>query len=289
MTGTPSFGVVILTQGLRPGGLRQGLESILAQTDVEMDIVVVGNGFRPQGLPDGVRQVALAANTGIPSGRNAGADEVKGEVLFFLDDDARLRDLDTFERIARMFAEHPDLGAVQSRVMDPDGRPAPRCWTPRLHVGDPARSGNVAALWEGAVAVRRSVFEAVGGWAGEFFYMHEGIDLAWAVWDAGARVYYAGDLVCIHPAREVDRHPDTHRQGWRNRVFLARRRLPVPIAVLYLLCWAGLTLAREHDRHALAECWRGAVAGFRDDAGARRPMSWTTVWRLTRAGRPPVV
>ncbi len=196
---------------------------------------------------------------------------------------------DTFERVAAMFAAAPDLGAVQPRVLDPDGRPAPRRWTPRLRVGDPARSSDVTALWEGAVAIRRPLFEQVGGWPDGFFYAHEGIDLAWAVWDAGARVRYAGDLVALHPAIAPTRHEQFYRLSARNRVFLARRRLPVPLAVAYLLVWAALTAARTRGGRALAESWRGAVEGLRADAGPRRPMSWRTVWRMTRAGRPPLI
>jgi hypothetical protein len=33
----------------------------------------------------------------------------------------------------------------------------------------------------------------------------------------------------------------------------------------------------------------GWAAGWRDDPGERRPMSWRTVWRMTRAGRPPLI
>ena len=55
-----------------------------------MDVVVVGNGWQPIGLPDGVRSVASAENLGIPAGRNLGAQQVTGEWIFFLDDDASL-------------------------------------------------------------------------------------------------------------------------------------------------------------------------------------------------------
>ncbi|MGI8761721.1 MAG: glycosyltransferase family 2 protein [Jatrophihabitantaceae bacterium] len=285
----PSYGVVVLSQGCRPDELERGLRSVLAQTGVELDVVVVGNGWAPVGLPDRVRGLALAQNVGIPAGRNAGVPHVRGTLLFFLDDDACLRDPDTLARIARMFDETPDLGLVQPRVVDPQGRPAPRRWTPRLHVGDPARSSDVTALWEGAVATRRELFERVGGWADGFFYAHEGIDLAWAIWDAGARVRYAGDLVVLHPAIAPTRHVQFYRLSARNRVFLARRRLPAPLAVLYLLVWAALTLARARDRTSLRQSWRGACEGMRADAGARRPMSWRTVWRMTRAGRPPLI
>lgn len=285
----PSYGVVVLTQGTRPAELDRAVRSVLAQTDVDVDVVVVGNGWTPTGLPDGVNAIALPANVGIPAGRNAGVPHVHGELLFFLDDDAALAAPDTLSRLARMFAEQPDLGLVQPRVVDPDGAAAPRRWTPRLRVGDPAHSSDVAALWEGAIAMRRELFDRIGGWAGEFFYAHEGIDLAWAVWDAGQRVHYCGDIEVWHPVIQPTRHADYYRLSARNRVYLARRRLPAAVAGFYLGVWALLTLARVRNAAALRESWHGAVEGMRSDAGPRRPMSWRTVWRMTRAGRPPII
>ncbi|MDQ6936260.1 MAG: glycosyltransferase [Actinomycetota bacterium] len=289
MSRRPTYGVVVLSQGQRPADLDRGLTSLLAQTGVDLDVVVVGNGWDPVGLPAGARGVALSENVGIPAGRNAGVPYVSGELLFFLDDDARLRDTDTLARLGRLFADEPEVGLVQPRVLDPDGRPAPRRWTPRLRVGDPARSSDVTAVWEGAVAIRRELFERIGGWAGEFFYAHEGIDLAWAVWDAEARVRYAGDLVALHPAVAPTRHADLYRRSVRNRVFLARRRLPRPVAAVYLLVWSVLTLSRLRGRQALADSVRGVYEGLHEDAGFRRPIAWRTVWRMTRAGRPPIV
>jgi GT2 family glycosyltransferase len=289
MAALPRYGAVVLTQGRRPKLLRGGVTSLLNQRGVQLDVAVVGNGWQPSGLPAGVHSVVLETNVGIPAGRNAGVPYVSGDLLFFLDDDAVLLEPDTLCRIAQIFAEEPDIGLIQPRVDAADGGPAPRRWTPRLRVGDPTRSSDVTAVWEGAVAVRRELFERVGGWPAEFFAVHEGIDLAWAVWDAGARVRYAGDLVAVHPAVSPARHPSYTRLAARNRVFLARRRLPVPINVLYVAVWAGLTVVRARDMRTLRESWRGALAGLREDAGRRRRMSWRTVWRMTKTGRPPVI
>ena len=62
----------MLTMGNRPDDLDRGLRSLLAQRDVELDVVVVGNGWQPTGLPDGVKAHGLPENVGIPAGRNAG-------------------------------------------------------------------------------------------------------------------------------------------------------------------------------------------------------------------------
>lgn len=285
----PAFGCVVLTQGRRPDDLRRGLESLLAQTGVDLDIVVVGNGWEPVGLPAGVRAVTLPANVGIPAGRNAGISEVAGDLLFFLDDDASLPDPTTLSALAARFAAEPDLGVVQLRVVDPAGKPSPRRQTPRLFGGDPQRSGDVTTFWEGASAVRRAVFERAGDFAGDFWYAHEGIDFAWRTMDAGFRVHYAGDLVCHHPAVAPTRHSYYYRLSARNRVWLARRHLPWPLPVVYVAVWVVLTLARARDLTALRESLRGFAEGLRGPGGPRRPMSWRTVWRMTRLGRPPVI
>jgi GT2 family glycosyltransferase len=283
------YGVVVLTMGRRPEDLDRALHSLLGQKGVDLDIVVVGNGWEPVGLPAGVRAVALPANVGIPAGRNAGVAGVTGDLLFFLDDDASVPEPDTLARIAGQFAAQPDIGLVQPRVATPDGTPAPRRWTPRLRVGDPRRSSDVTALWEGAVAIRRALFERIGGWPDAFFYAHEGIDLAWAVWDAGYRVRYCGDVTVMHPAMDPTRHAEYYRLSARNRVFLARRRLSAPLAVVYLAVWSALTLLRVRGRRALRESLGGAVEGFHENPGPRRPLRWQTVWRMTRAGRPPLI
>ena len=286
---TPQFGVVLLTMGNRPDDLNRGLRSVQAQVDVELDIVVVGNGWNPTGLPDGVKTRFLPENLGIPAGRNAGVGDVRGDLLFFLDDDAFLPTRDFLATVAARFAAHPGLGLLQPRVADPTGLPAPRRWNPRLRVGDPLRNSPALNVWEGAVAIRRSVFEAADGWPDEFFYAHEGIDLAWRVWDAGYQTWYAGDLVAGHPAINPLRHSDFYRLQARNRVWLARRNLPLPLAPIYVATWALITALRTPDPRVLRDWIAGAREGLRVAPASRRPMKWSTVWRMTIAGRPPVI
>lgn len=286
----PTIGVVLLTQGKRPDDLRRGAESLLAQTGVVLDIVCVGNGWVPSGLPDAVRTLALPENVGIPAGRNAGVAEVSGEYVFFLDDDASLPDPSFLaDAVARIRAD-PGIGLLQPRVVDPSGATNPRRWVPRIRKGDATESGDVFSVWEGATLLPRAVFDATGGWAAPFFYAHEGIELAWRVWDQGLRTWYAGDLVANHPAIEPTRHAYYYRLNARNRVWLAKRNLPAVLVPLYVGSWTGIQILRWARRPAALRAWFGGWAeGWRTDAGERRPISWRTVWRMTRAGRPPIV
>ena len=285
----PRFGVVVLTMGRRPEELDRGVRSVLAQEGVEADVVVVGNGWQPEGLPDGVRGLGLPENIGIPAGRNAGVPHVAGDLLLFLDDDAWLPDPGFLRTLADRFAIDPDLGLVQPRVVDPTGVPSPGRWVPRLRVGDPAEPGPATALWEGAVVMRRSVYDAVDGWPDEFFYAHEGIDLVWRVWDAGYTPWYAGDLVVHHPVIDPARHDVYYRLNARNRVWLARRNLPVVLEPVYVGTWVGMTLLRVRDRQALGAWFGGLREGITERPIGRRRMRWSTVWAMTRAGRPPII
>jgi GT2 family glycosyltransferase len=237
-----------------------------------------------------VHGVALEQSVGIPAGRNAGVEHVRGELLFFLDDDASLADEDGLARIAAKLAADPTIGILQPRVDVRGDGPPLRNWVPRLRVGDRARSSDVAALWEGAVAIRRDVFERVGGWPGEFVFVHEGVDLAWRVLDAGYRVRYDGDVVALHPSHAAGRHGYSAYYAARNRVWLARRHLPWPLGVPFVASFLVRTLpsivrGRAHLREAL----RGYRDGVRGPCGPRRRLRGRTLWRMTRSGRPPVL
>jgi GT2 family glycosyltransferase len=285
----PSYGCVVLTQGHRPALLREGLESLTTQTGVEVDAIVVGNGWSPSGLPEGVGGLGHEQDVGIPAGRNSGVPHVRGELLFFLDDDASLAEPDALARVAEKFRADPRLGMLQLRV-DPRGTgPAAREWVPRLRVGDRTRSSDVPHVWEGAVAIRRDVFDAVGGWPAEFRFVHEGVDLGWKVMDAGYRVHYAGDVAALHPPYQPSRNDYAYYYGARNRVWLARRYLPLPLAIPFVGTFALRTLRRLDSPAKRRAALRGYRDGMRGPCGGRHPLSARTLVRMTRIGRPPVV
>jgi GT2 family glycosyltransferase len=288
---TPLVGVVVLTQGTRPDDLAAGLASVRDQQGVRTDIIVVGNGWQPTDLPRGVRGLYLPENLGIPAGRNAGVGLVDGDFVLFLDDDARLASPDFLSSMLAKFDSDPSLGLVQPRVDASDGT-APRRWIPRLRKGDPSRSSPVFSCWEGAVVVRRDAFTEAGEWPDDFFYAHEGIDMAFRLWDTGHRVLYAGDVAAVHPPINPRRHADYHHNNARNRVWIARRNLPWPISWMYVATWTLVQLVRSvraRDLRSLRPWFAGWTDGWRTNPGLCRRMKWSTVWRMTMLGRPPII
>jgi GT2 family glycosyltransferase len=209
--------------------------------------------------------------------------------LLFLDDDIELVGDDLLARALAQFAADDRLAVVQPRAVDPADGTTARRHVPRLRAGDPDRSGDVAWFWEGASLLRRSAFEEVDGWPGEFFYGHEGIEVAWRLVDAGYRIRYDAELVVRNPPAEPFRGPSHRFYDARNRVWVARRNLPGLLAAAYLAVWTAATLARAARSGGFAAAGRGFVNGLRTDCGDRHPITWATAWRLTRLGRPPVV
>ena len=134
------------------------------------------------------------------------------------------------------------------------------------------------------------MFEQAGGWPEEFRSRHEGVDLAWRVMDTGRRVAYAGDIEVLHPSYRTAPHEYSVYYGARNRVLLARRHLPLPL---------GVALRRRLRRSARCRCCArerapaprcaATATGCAQPCGARRRLRVNTLWRMTRAGRPPVI
>ncbi len=112
---------------------------------------------------------------------------------------------------------------------------------------------------------------------------------AWRALDAGWKVLYVPELLLQHPRTSPARHAVYHRMTARNRVWLARRHLPLPLVPVYLGTWTLLTLARTRALDGLRAWAGGFLEGVRTPCGTRRPMRWRTVWRMTRLGRPPVI
>ena len=279
---------MLLTVGDRPVELRRAVSSVIAQRDVDVEVVVVVNGAADVSL-EGAKVVGLGRNVGIPAGRNVGVAATGGRLICFLDDDGWLAGDDVLSGASRRFATDERLGILSLRLCDPLGRPGQRRHVPRLRVGDPARSSAVTTFLGGAAVVRRSVLEQVGGFPEEFFFAHEELSLAWRAIDAGWRVRYDGQLAVFHPSQPASRHPSFWYLQARNRVFLARRHLPAPLAVVYVGLWMVISLARARSRGAVARTLRGFADGLRLPCGPRRPISWGAVWRMTKAGRPPLL
>jgi GT2 family glycosyltransferase len=191
--------------------------------------------------------------------------------------------------VAGRFGADPRLAVIAFRIIDPEGGPGARWHVPRLRAADPERSSQVTTFGGGLCAIRRSAYDEVGGLPDDFFFAHEEIDISWRLLDRGYQLEYDALAEVSHPHVANTRHATWYRQDGRNRVLLARRNLPWPLAFAYLADWLAVTVVRERSAAAVRQWLSGFAAGWRADPGQRHPISYRTVWRMTRIGRPPVI
>ncbi len=289
MPGQPKVSIVVLTMGDRPVELERCLRSALAQDFDSFEVFLLGQGCEPTGLPEGVRSVGLRENLGSPAGRNFAVTQTTGEYFMFLDDDAWIPAVDFLSSAVAIFEASPRLALLAPRIADTDGTTLRR-WVPRARVGNPAVSSPAFSCNEGVTLFRRAAWDEIGGFPDNFRWGHEGVDVCWRLRNHGWDTWYQADLIVHHPAVPPTRHSYYQRLNARNRVWVARRNLPVPLIPIYLGIWTAISLVRNGTDWKATTTWlSGLREGLTSSPGTREPMSWSTVLRLARLGQPPII
>lgn len=303
MTGV-AVSAVIVSYG-HHDALRATVRSLQAQTRPPAEIVVVDN--HPErlgaaalaGVP-GVTVLPAGPNDGFAGGCNRGAAAATGDVLFLLNPDAQARP-DCLERLTEVLAARPEAAVVGAQVLMPGGattnaghnpvHPTGLSWSGGMH--EPADAGadrSVMAVSGAAFAVRRAVWEELGGFATPFFTYVEDTDLCWRARLAGHDVRY-----CPRAAVEHD-YAFEKTSKWfyleRNRGLLLARvyagRTLLLLAPLLLATELAVCLVArragwwEAKRAAYADLWRlrGFVRAERRRLQAARRVSDAALWPL---------
>lgn len=148
-------------------------------------------------------------DTTLARARNAGAAKTIGEWLVFLDADDELDPA----YVERMLEGQGDLRQPMTLGVYPDGREdaAPVFIPPKRSFAE----GNWLVV---GTAVRRSLFDAVGGWGEEALY--EDWALWWRCWNEGGKVGQAPGAIYRVSVNDTGRNrPDRARQiQWFNQI-----------------------------------------------------------------------
>jgi len=251
--------------------------------------IIVGNGCKPPEV-DGWRSVESPKNLGVPGGRSFGIGVSTSAVLVFLDDDSVLpeRSNSLVEDVRHVFDGDNSVGALAFRVNVTGTDRTMRRWSPKPVDNGSTEIHDVPTFPGNGHALRRDAFEAVGGYLDELFFKHEETELSWRLLDAGWRVVINPSLVVEHPETSEARHGHAIELGLRNKIWISRLRLPVPVAVIAGAVSTMRTLGRCRSIVDLKAAAAGLRRGFGQLPGDREPISWKTVGTLTRSGRPPI-
>jgi GT2 family glycosyltransferase len=221
----------------------------------------------------------------VAAGRNRLAAMATAEVLVFIDDDAIFLTPEAPGRIRGAFADDPRLGVIAARVSRRDGRIASYEFPFRGRVREPERARPCAYFVGAAFAVRRSTFLAVGGFDESYFYSTEEADLSLTLVREGWHLEYDPDW-------HVEHRPSDRGRGraaaipalrMRNRIMMARKLLPGPVAVVHTTFWLMRTFGEAIAARGVRE-WAAAVkTGVRLPV-SRHALTWTQLRTVHRLG-----
>jgi len=293
-TGTRQVSVLIVAYRTRKL-IGACLESLYSETSDRVEVVVVDNGSNDgtaelimSEFPQ-VRLLSLSENIGFARAINLAADNALGQVLVLLNPDTIVHD-NAIVRLAQFANEHPGAGIVGGRTLTPDGTLDPRsCWGIPTTWSSLCFATGLSTMLRGSrlfnpeglgrwardscrgvgmvsgclLAVRRSVWEELGGFDPAFFMYGEDLDLSIRATRLGYRPMITPDAVVTH---------------------LVGGSTTVPTDRMLLILKGRATVARKHGPRAgvfllaMGVGVRALIARLAHRSDVVWPELWTRRW-----------
>jgi GT2 family glycosyltransferase len=159
-----------------------------------------------------VRVIETRANLGFGAGANRGAAAARGEVLVFLNPDARVLP-GAIDRLVEALAATPGAGIAGGALVSESGRwqPAWARFSPLAHLLLDTTLGRLPARWQQGprpvdwvygtfMAVRADLFRQLTGFDARYFVYGEDLDLCFRAGRVGARTLHVPAARAVHGA-----------------------------------------------------------------------------------------
>lgn len=221
----------------------------------------------------GVRLIEHAQARGSIPARNEMAAATSCEVFISLDDDSHPIEGDFIARVRALFLQQPRL-AVASFPERSDEFPE----TLRAAGFGPPRF--IGSYQNSGAAIRRSVFQELGGYPDFFFHAYEEPDFALRCVSAGWAVRKETSLTVRHHFTSAERDElRTHQRHARNELWSVFLRCPVPqcfaVALFRIVRQFGFACRRGwHWSSREPVWWLACLRGLPLCLRARAPLPW---------------
>ncbi|KPQ37359.1 MAG: Glycosyltransferase [Phormidesmis priestleyi Ana] len=174
----------------------------LAAGRVEIIVVADGDSDGSWRLAEefGAQVIRLDHAGGPARARNIGANAAKGNILFFVDADVEILP-DTLSQVVASFYEAPELAALIGSYDDAPGAPNFLSQYKNLfhHYTHQTACLDASTFWGACGAIRRSVFERVGGFDESYRKpCIEDIELGYRLKQAGHTIHLRKDIQVKH-------------------------------------------------------------------------------------------
>lgn len=264
------------------------LQSVLAQTGVTFEVVVVDNASADTTLSQlanfDVRVIASQENLGFGRGNNLGFVTSFGRYIYLLNPDARLVGKNSLTELCRIMDANPRCGMAGTRVRSADGNSdsLPSTTYPGArHVRRDFSPlpGNIAWILGASMIIRRELYEKLGGFDPGFFLYSEETDLCLRLRELGFEIGYVPEVVVEHvgAASEDTRDPyDVAARKLKSLLRFRQKHYPPPDCVF---------LARRDLRRArFRMIWNGLLARLQPPRSPawQKHRNYRAIWEVSR-------
>lgn len=249
------------------------IQSSLNQVNVDLKVIVVDQGSKPENLiqlktfcatDNRIILILNTVNNGVPGGRNQASFAGSGTYIVALDNDAVFEDTHQLSKTVDIMDAQPKLAVLAYRIKcfgeDIDDKSS---WPYSSNPIPQSTTIFKTTRFVGAGhAIRRDAFEKIGGYDDRLFFMHEEVDLAKRIINAGYEIEYNPAVVVCHKVSAE------HRVSWsgkrffydvRNRTYL-HFKLKTPF--LTMVFHTFLLLLRGIKLGYVGSSFKGLAAGL---------------------------
>lgn len=287
-----TLSALILTND-RPEEILQCLTSLKREMENLLEIIILDNGSNPPlrkgDFSEFPKIIILYSekNLGVAAGRNYLAQQARGDLLWFLDDDAVLSSQKACFLIREYF-EQKKLGALSFKVINRFTKQEEyRCIPDRRK--EPTQTDLPASYFVGcSFVIPKVLFFQLGGFWEPLYYSCEELDLSYRLFESQYSIIRSSRLQVLHAFSQTE----SRTASWiyfnaRNRVWIAVRNLPLRYVISQILLWWTFTgwISLKEGKvllflRALKDCLKGVVIAYR----TRKMISFQTCKRVNALG-----
>lgn len=226
--------------------LRECLDSLIATEYPSFEIIVVDNnssdnsaGMIKEHYPT-CKLIQLPENRGFAVGNNIGASYSTGEYLVFLNNDTAVKP-DWLKELIHVMEKDRSVAIAQSMLLrssesdvDSSGDFATRFGrtynSKRQGFVD---SREILSARGAAMAIRKSIFEELGGFDKDYFISFEDVELGWKAWICGYKVVMVPSSIVYHKSGSTGSKMSTMMtfHGLKNQLSLITTHFETGLAI----------------------------------------------------------
>lgn len=201
-------------------------------------------------------------NFGFGKANNIGAKIAKGKYLLFLNSDIEIIDNKLID-MYKYLIENSNIGIIAPKFLNSDLSPQGSVWPPQTllnsikefwldkqktyskYIPQGTEPVEVFSVSGGAIMIKHSLFEKVGGWDTRYFMFFEDLELCRQIKKIGFTIYYYPDCKVIHRHGTSGKSLADPANQWRRLIPSSKiYHGLIKHYLLFLITWSGQKLKK---------------------------------------------